>query len=80
MLGVPGGREEEKEMGELQVCLAFTSDDRKWRWRLAAGSVRRGGATAVPTTSKLWMTHVVAVVKLFTSSHLFFFHKASGFP
>lgn len=67
-------------MGEQQVCLAFTSDDRKWRWRLAAGSVRRGGAAAVPTTSKLWMTHVVAVVKLFTSSHLFFFHKASGFP
>lgn len=27
---------EEKEMGELLVCLAFTSDDRKWKWRLAA--------------------------------------------
>lgn len=27
---------EEKEMGELLVCLAFTSDDRKWKLRLAA--------------------------------------------
>lgn len=66
-------------MGELQVCLAFTSDDRKWRWRLAAGSVRRGGAAAVPTTSKLWMTHVVAIVKLFTPSHLFFFIRLQVF-
>lgn len=27
---------EEKETGELLVCLAFTSDDRKWKLRLAA--------------------------------------------
>jgi len=77
---VPGGRLEEKEMGELRVCLAFTSDDRKWKLRLA---VVIFGATSVRIPLKLWISRITAIIKLFTRSHFFnkpFKFSVTGLP
>lgn len=67
-------------MGELRVCLAFTSDDRKWKLRLA---VVIFGATSVRITLKLWISRVAAIIKLFTRSHFFNKHfkfSVTGLP
>lgn len=61
-------------MGELRVCLAFTSDDRKWKLRLA---------TSVRIPLKLWVSRITAVIKLFTRSHFFnkpFKFSVTGLP
>lgn len=48
-----------------------TSDDRKWRWSLAADP--RWGRRRASASRLCWVTHLVAIVKLFASSLLTFF-------
>lgn len=65
-------------MGELRVCLAFTSDDRKWKLRLA---VVIFGATSARITLKLWISRITAMIKLLTRLHFFSKHtNISSFP
>lgn len=76
---MPGGRLEEKETGELLVCLAFTSDERKWKLGLAA--VLRGAAS-VRAALRLWVAWVAAIITLLMRSH-FFLHlgfSTTGLP